>query len=81
MTIIEIQGCDDCTVVKLDLTDTELETVRKLAEASQKESTYNCMPKIRLRDHSEHCLKCKRYKVGSWLDGHMLNCDKVDYDD
>jgi len=46
--IIEIEGCDDTTYVKLKLTKLELNAIIKLAKQSHLNSTFNCMPVINI---------------------------------
>lgn len=45
---IEVNGCDDGTVVYLDLTDDEYEVIKRLAAATQAESSYGCQPVVEL---------------------------------
>lgn len=52
MTIhgIRVSGCDDATHVNLDLTETELAVVRRLAAALEEASSYSCQPTMRVFD-------------------------------
>lgn len=44
--LIQLVGCDDETEFKMCLTSSEYELLKKVAEKSQKTSTYGCMPKM-----------------------------------
>ena len=44
--IIQVSGCDDSTAVPMELTDTELATIKKLADAVNAAATYECKPRI-----------------------------------
>ncbi|WP_155292878.1 MULTISPECIES: hypothetical protein [Nocardiaceae] len=41
-------GCDDHTVVELDLTASELATALRISDALNAESEYGCQPKLRV---------------------------------
>jgi hypothetical protein len=47
---IKVDGCDDGTTVWLDLTDDEYEVIKRLAAATQEESSYGCQPIVVLAD-------------------------------
>lgn len=49
-TGINLVGCDDSTYVEMDLADEEVALLRRISEAINKTSTYNCMPKMYVRD-------------------------------
>lgn len=44
--IIRVRGCDDSTAVPMELTDAELATIKKLADAVNAAATYGCKPRI-----------------------------------
>jgi hypothetical protein len=43
-----LDGCDDSTCFDIDLTDDELEVVKKLEKLSKETSTYGCMPTLEI---------------------------------
>lgn len=45
---INVSGCDDATVVDLELTESELATVQKVADAITAESGCICMPTMKV---------------------------------
>lgn len=44
--IIRVRGCDESTAVPMELTDAELATIKKLADAVNAVTTYGCKPRI-----------------------------------
>lgn len=50
---ITLVGCDDATNVYMTLSDTEIETIRRLMEATDKASTYRCQPTIEIIELKE----------------------------
>ena len=45
---ISVDGCDDSTVVTLEMLNDEYNFLQKLAELVNKTSSYICMPTIKL---------------------------------
>ena len=41
---ITLIGCDDITIIPVELTDEEHELIREISEKSKQTSTYGCMP-------------------------------------
>lgn len=50
---IENVGCDDKTELVTDLSDKELKTFIKICKELNKNSTYQCQPKIKLYKYDE----------------------------
>lgn len=50
---IALCGCDDATIFYMELTQSEYELLKKVAEKSKETSTYGCMPtmEIELNDN------------------------------
>lgn len=44
--LIRLSGCDDSTAFVVDLDDTELALVQRIAERSQETSQYSCQPRM-----------------------------------
>ena len=59
--VINIIGCDDCTVFKMELTDEELNGVKRLCNLSKETSEYVCMPVIEIEEYDENDLDNKWY--------------------
>lgn len=47
--VILVEGCDDYTKILMDLSDSEADLIRRVAEAITAASTYDCMPTMRIR--------------------------------
>lgn len=47
---ISIDGCDASTVFDMDLTETEVATIQRMAAMSKETSTYSCMPTISVEE-------------------------------
>lgn len=45
---INIAGCDDNTLIDIELTKDEIKLLELIAEKSMKISTYSCMPVLRV---------------------------------
>ena len=45
---IKVSGCDDTTYVEMELDEKEFKLIYKLAELSHKNSSYGCMPVIKI---------------------------------
>ncbi len=45
---ININGCDDSTVLEIELTKDEASLIEKIAKMSKAQSIYGCMPTIEL---------------------------------
>ena len=45
---ISVNGCDDSTIVTMEMSNYEYDFLQKLVEIVNKTSTYNCMPSIEL---------------------------------
>lgn len=45
---IKLIGCDDSTLIDLELTNDEIKLLEKIATKSDKISTYSCMPVMRV---------------------------------
>ena len=50
---IKVSGCDDSTIVDLDLTDEQVATVRMVAAAITAESQFSCMPRMKVDPDDE----------------------------
>ena len=44
--VITLEGCDDETVFKMDLTEGEVILLKKVAAKANETSTYGCMPRM-----------------------------------
>jgi hypothetical protein len=51
--VIQTAGCDDANYAFIELTDTEADTVRRVAEALNARSLGECMPTLHLKDWTE----------------------------
>lgn len=51
--IVKIGGCDDHTTFRIDADEKELGFLLKVAELSQKTSTYGCMPSMYIYHNRE----------------------------
>ena len=49
---IGLHGCDDSTCFEMELTDAEVETLRKVAAKAEETSTYGCMPTMTVEESS-----------------------------
>ena len=49
---VGLHGCDDSTIFEMDLTDEEVETLRKVAAKAEETSTYGCMPTMTVEEVS-----------------------------
>ena len=47
---IEVRGCDDSTIVEMDVTPEEHEFLENLQREVNDTSTYGCMPKLYLEE-------------------------------
>lgn len=45
---VELEGCDDSTVVEIKATSEQIEFLNKLSIQINKTSTYSCMPKLHI---------------------------------
>ena len=45
---ISVDGCDDSTIVTMEMSNDEYNFLQKLAELVNKTSSYGCMPTIKL---------------------------------
>jgi hypothetical protein len=50
---IRVRGCDDTTQFFIDLTEQEIELIKRLAAITEKISTYGCMPTIAVDENKE----------------------------
>ena len=64
-------GCDDKTETEMELTDMELQTLINFAKENNKNSSYQCQPKIGI---------FKKYKVekGEYTDEIYYDYDNID---
>ena len=46
---VSIDGCDDSTQFEIDLSESEYEFLKRIAEISEETSTYGCMPTMTVR--------------------------------
>lgn len=46
---IEVIGCDDSTVFEMELSQKEFEIVNRVAEKCNENSTYDCMPRMEIK--------------------------------
>ena len=51
---IQVRGCDDTTQFFIDLTEQEIEFIKRLAAITGKFSTYQCMPTIAVDENKEY---------------------------
>ena len=51
--IITLEGCDDETVFEMDLTEEEKILLRNVAAKANETSTYDCMPRMYVRDKDD----------------------------
>ena len=51
--IITLEGCDDETVFEMDLTEEEKILLQNVAEKANETSTYDCMPRMYVRDKDD----------------------------
>ena len=51
--VITLEGCDDETVFKMDLTEGEVILLEKVAAKANETSTYGCMPRMYVVEESE----------------------------
>lgn len=58
--IISLIGCDDQTDFKMELTDNELDLLKRVAAKSVETSTYGCMPIMELIECTNDCKNCAR---------------------
>jgi hypothetical protein len=59
---VTLRGCDDRTVMLLQLSEEEVAFLRRLAEASVQTSTYGCMPTLQIVEAGELCAACQHPK-------------------
>ena len=50
---ITLRGCDDMTRFRMELSNEELEFVKKLCQKSEETSTYICMPIMEVEEVEE----------------------------
>lgn len=46
---ISVDGCDDSSIFLMELTETEAEIIKRVAEKCTETSTYDCMPKMNIK--------------------------------
>lgn len=51
--VISAEGCDDSTRVLVELDDTEVAIVRRVADALNARSTYGCQPVVRIKTEAD----------------------------
>ena len=51
--VITLEGCDDETVFKMDLTEGEAILLEKVAKKANETSTYGCMPRMYIEEDEE----------------------------
>lgn len=51
--VITLEGCDDETVFKMDLTEGEAILLEKVAAKANETSTYGCMPRMYVEESEE----------------------------
>ena len=49
---IRLNGCDDDTTFKMDLTESEYQFLLSVSELANKTSTYGCMPRLYVREYT-----------------------------
>lgn len=47
-----LNGCDDDTTFKMDLTESEYHFLSRVSELANKTSTYGCMPRLYVREYT-----------------------------
>ena len=52
--VITLEGCDDETVFKMDLTESEAILLEKVAAKANETSTYGCMPRMYIEEDEEN---------------------------
>lgn len=48
MCFIKLSGCDDSTLIEMQLNNVEINFLEKIAEKSKENSNYCCMPTMRI---------------------------------
>ena len=51
--VITLEGCDDETVFKMELTEGEAILLEKVAAKANETSTYGCMPRMYIEEENE----------------------------
>ena len=51
--VITLEGCDDETVFKMDLTEREAILLEKVSAKANETSTYGCMPRMYVEEDEE----------------------------
>ena len=51
---ILLYGCDDTTVMHMELDDDEVKTIEKLSKLSIRTSTYDCQPTLKIRGGNDY---------------------------
>ena len=51
--VITLEGCDDETVFKIELTEGEAILLEKVAAKANETSTYGCMPRMYVEEYEE----------------------------
>lgn len=59
--VITLEGCDDETVFKMELTEGEAILLEKVAAKANETSTYGCMPRMYVEE-SEEDEECEERK-------------------
>jgi len=47
---IALHGCDDSTFIKMNLSDSEAQLLKRVADATVEESSYGCMPIMEIKE-------------------------------
>ena len=50
---IKLRGCDANTIMEFELSDTEVELLKKVAQKSEEVSVTWCMPELEIREYSD----------------------------
>ena len=70
---IAIHGCDDSTIFDMDLTDTEVATVRRMVALAAETSNYSCMPTIEVEERIAPATKGENISARTWPDNLLQN--------
>ena len=59
--VINLIGCDDYTCLKMELTDDELNLVKRICNLSKETSEISCMPVMEVEEYDETTIDRKYY--------------------
>lgn len=47
---IEVYGCDDCSLIEMELTESEVAVINRVAKEITKASKYQCQPTMEINE-------------------------------